>query len=41
MNILADALEEDRLATYEELSTDTGAKTSRENSQEPISDARG
>ena len=31
---MADVLEEDRRATYEELSKATGAKTSQENAQE-------
>ena len=38
---VADALEEDRRATCEELSRATGAKTSHENSQEPTSVAHG
>ena len=34
---MADGLDEDRRATYEELSRATGAKTSRENAQERTS----
>ena len=41
LNFVADALEEDRRATCEELSRVTGAKTSQENAQEPTSVARG
>ena len=37
VKLVADALEEDRRATCEELSIATGAKTSLENAQEPIS----
>ena len=39
--LVVDALEEDRRATCEELSRATGAKTSRENAQEPTSVVRG
>ena len=38
---MADAFEEDRRATCEELSRATGAKPSQENAQEPTSVARG
>ena len=41
VKLVADALEEDRRATCEELSRATGAKTSQENAQGPISVARG
>ena len=41
MKLVADALEEDRRATCEELCRATGAKTSQENAQEPTSVARG
>ena len=41
VKLVADALEEDRLATCEELSSVTGAKTSQESAQEAISVARG
>ena len=40
MKIVADALEEDRHATCEELSRAKGTKTSQENAQEPASVAR-
>ena len=40
MKLVADALEEDRRAKYE-FSRATGANTSQENAQEPISVARG
>ena len=40
MKLVADALEEDRRATCEELSRAAGAKTSQENAQEPTSVAR-
>ena len=35
VQLVADALEEDRRATCEELSRATGGKTSQENAQEP------
>ena len=41
VKLVADALEEDRRATCEELSRATGATTSQENAQEAISVARG
>ena len=41
VKLMADALEEDRPATCEELSRATGGKTSQENVQEPTSGARG
>ena len=41
VKLLADALEEDRRATREELSRATGAKSSQENGQVPTSVARG
>ena len=41
VKLVADALEEDRQATCEELTRATGANTSRENAQEPTSVARG
>ena len=41
VKLVADALEEDRRATCEELSLVTGAKTSQENAQEPTPVARG
>ena len=41
VKLVADALEEDRRATCEELSIATGAKTSQVNGQELISVARG
>ena len=37
VKLVADALEEDRRATYEELSRATGAETSQGNVQEPTS----
>ena len=37
VKLVADALEEDRRATCEELSRTTGAKTSQKNAQEPTS----
>ena len=40
VKLVADALAEDRCATCEELSRATGAKTSRENAEEPISVTR-
>ena len=40
VKLVADALEEDRRATCEELSKATGAKTLQENAQEPNSVAR-
>ena len=41
MKLVADALEEDRRATCEELSIATEAKTLQANAQEPTSVARG
>ena len=41
MKLVADALEEDRRATCEELSRVTGAKTLQENAQEPTLVSRG
>ena len=41
MKLVADALEEDRRATCEELSRAEGAETLQENAQEPMSVARG
>ena len=41
VRIVADALEEDSRATSEELSRATGAKSSQENAQEPMSLACG
>ena len=41
VKLVADALEEDRCATCEELFGTTGAKTSQENTQKPTSVARG
>ena len=41
VKLVADVLEEDRRATFEELSRDMGAKTWQENSQEPTSVAHG
>ena len=41
VKLVADALEEDRRATCEELSSGTGTKPSQENIQEPTSVARG
>ena len=41
VKLVADALEEDRPETCEELSRATRAKTSQENAQNPISVARG
>ena len=41
VKLVADALQEDRRPTSEELARATGAKTSRENAQEPTSVARG
>ena len=40
MKLVAEALEEDRRATCEEIPRATGAKLSQENAQEPTSDAR-
>ena len=41
VKLVADALEDNRRATCEELSRATGAKPSQENAQEPTSVARG
>ena len=41
VKLVADALEEDRRASCEELSRATGTKPSRENAQKPTSVARG
>ena len=41
VKVVADALEEDRRATCEELYKATGAKTSHENAHEPTTVARG
>ena len=41
VKLVADALEEDRHATFEELSRATGAKPLQENAQEPTSVAHG
>ena len=40
VKLVADALEEDRLATCKELSRATGARSSRKNAQKPTSVAR-